>query len=644
MKKLKYLLLFIATLFIFNITAFANEVDYSIKGYYVDSNIDVAGSLHVKEIIVMKGSFNGYERDIRIKSHGTWHDGDPINFEQSAIYNGFSLTDLKISGGKIDRDENNFDLIANNDFDKFENVSVASVGNKGVYTVSDNGSVAKNIRMYNPNSSGLYAFMLEYTITNVVVLHNDVAEFYYNYIGTEFSDTLQNVEVRVRLPHADTSKDFRFWAHGELTGESHAYVNENDENIGVIATASKIRASKAMDIRMTFDKDIISVQEFLNHSGVDATDEILKVEKKRADDANRRRFIARVANIFLFLIDIFYIITLFFLTIYLFFKLDKEYKADFDQEYYRDFLDHYQPEELNYLMNHMIDNNAFSASFLNLIYKHKIEIIPTADEKDTAFKIVSREGLTTPESMLVNLLFDKVGDGDAFTLKLLKKYTKSSSKAQTFASKFASWKRVVLSEAKKKNIYEKYSGIRTLCILLAIFGLMINFFAFILEMQLILTVVCGIFGVIFIIYASSFTRRTREANEDYAKAKASKRFLNDFGSFKGKDIPEVKLWDKYLVYATAFGIANKVEKNMTKLLKDQEISSLDTTYLRTNQLLFVNNSLNMNHAIQSSISSSIASAVSSAVASSVASSSSGSGGGFSSGGGGGGGGGGGHGF
>ena len=644
MKKLSYLLLFVASMFIFNITVFANDVDYTIKGYYVDSNIDVAGSLHVKEIIVMKGSFNGYERDIKIKSHGTWSEGDPVNFEESAIYNGFTLTDIKVSGANISRNENNFDLFTNKNFMPFTHVNTASVGNNALFTVASVGDEQKNIRMYHPNSSGLYAFLIEYTVTNVVVLHNDIAEFYWNYIGSEFSDTLNNVEVRVRLPHSDTSDDFRFWAHGELTGESHAYVDENNENIGVIATASKIRANKVMDIRMTFNKDIISVQEFLKKSGVDATDEILKIEKKRADDANRRRFIAKVANLFLFVIDVFYIISLFFLTIYLFFKLDKEYKAEFDQDYYRDFLDHYQPEELNYLMNRVIDNNAFSASFLNLIYKHKIEIIPTADEKDTAFKIVSREGLTTPESMLVNLLFDKVGDGDAFTLKLLKKYTKNSSKAQTFASKFASWKRVVLSEAKKKNIYEKYSGIRTLCILLAIFGLMINFFAFVLEMQLILTVVCGILGVIFIIYASSFTRRTKEANEDYAKAKASKRFLNDFGSFKGQDIPDVKLWDKYLVYATAFGIANKVEKNMTKLLKDQDLNNLDTSYLTTNHLLFVNNSLNMNHAIQSSISSSIASAVSSAVASSVSSSSSGSGGGFSSGGGGGGGGGGGHGF
>ena len=36
----------------------------------------------------------------------------------------------------------------------------------------------------------------------------------------------------------------------------------------------------------------------------------------------------------------------------------------------------------------------------------------------------------------------------------------------------------------------------------------------------------------------------------------------DFGSFKDKEVPEVKLWDKYLVYATVFGIAKEVQKAM----------------------------------------------------------------------------------
>ena len=34
-------------------------------------------------------------------------------------------------------------------------------------------------------------------------------------------------------------------------------------------------------------------------------------------------------------------------------------------------------------------------------------------------------------------------------------------------------------------------------------------------------------------------------------------YLEDFGEFKDRDIPDLKLWNRYLVFATAFGIANK---------------------------------------------------------------------------------------
>ncbi len=644
MKNLRYFVFLVLSLFIFNITCYAaNEVDYDITGYYVDANLNVDGSMSVKEMILMKGSFNGYERRTKIKSHGEWYENSTVNFEASPIYNGTSIAGINVFGRKLDRKEKGFELVNKGGFKSFNLVMSAYTGQSNVYTLADNG-YGKNIRMYHPNSSGTYAFLISYVVSDVVVIHDDVAEFYWNFIGDDFTDTLRDVEIHVNLPESDSSDNFKFWAHGELTGVINKLEDKDGNPSGVVATAPKIKSRSMMDIRMTFDKGLIEDSGSLNHSHVDAMSEILKIEKQRADDANFRRMVARIANFILNGLDIFYILLIFIFTLYLFFKYDKEYKSEFDQEYYRDFLDNYRPEELNYLMNHNVDNNAFSASFLNLIYQHKIEIINPEQEGDTAFKICDRSNLSSGETILVSMLFDLVGDGDAFTLKQLKKFTRSSSKGPRFASRFGSWKIAVTNDCKNKKIYERFNGLRIILILLACIGIGINFLALVWEMISPFVILAFILGIIFVIYASVFTRRSKEANEDYHKAKAIKRFLNDFGSFKGKEIPEIKLWDKYLVYATAFGIASKVEKSMTKLLKNAEINSLDTTYLSTNHLIFIGNHMDINHSINSSIGSSISSAVSSSIASSVSSSSSGGGGGFSSGAGGGGGGGGGGGF
>ena len=42
------------------------------------------------------------------------------------------------------------------------------------------------------------------------------------------------------------------------------------------------------------------------------------------------------------------------------------------------------------------------------------------------------------------------------------------------------------------------------------------------------------------------------------KWKAFKKYMEDFSYLNEKEIPHLTLWEKYLVYATAFGIAEKV--------------------------------------------------------------------------------------
>ena len=126
---------------------------------------------------------------------------------------------------------------------------------------------------------------------------------------------------------------------------------------------------------------------------------------------------------------------------------------------------------------------------------------------------------------------------------------------------------------------------------------------------------------------------------EYRKWTAFKNFLNDFGTFEIKELPEITLWEKYLVYATVFGLAKKVQKVMN--VKIQEMGP--AVYNGTDTYLYLGDFGAINEVVSSSISNAHQLAVSEAAASNV-SNSGGTGGGFSSGGGFGGGGGGGHGF
>ena len=60
--------------------------------------------------------------------------------------------------------------------------------------------------------------------------------------------------------------------------------------------------------------------------------------------------------------------------------------------------------------------------------------------------------------------------------------------------------------------------------------------------------------------ANKYVLLTEFGEEEYEKWRALYNFLNDMTLMKEKTVIELPLWEKYLVYATAFGIADKVIK------------------------------------------------------------------------------------
>lgn len=98
--------------------------------------------------------------------------------------------------------------------------------------------------------------------------------------------------------------------------------------------------------------------------------------------------------------------------------------------------------------------------------------------------------------------------------------------------------------------------------------------------------------------------------------------MEEFSLIKEKEVPEIILWEKFLVYATAFGIADKVLKQLKIVYPDLENMINNGNY--TFMYLMVHT--NFSQSFSSSLASSMSSTYSSAT---------GGGGGFSGGGGGG---------
>ena len=86
--------------------------------------------------------------------------------------------------------------------------------------------------------------------------------------------------------------------------------------------------------------------------------------------------------------------------------------------------------------------------------------------------------------------------------------------------------------------------------------------------------------VAYLVYVNTLTRRSIKGNEDYVRWVAFKKFLEDFSTFKDYPVPSLVIWEHYLVYATSFGIADKVMDQLKLKFSESDFTNANLTYGR----------------------------------------------------------------
>lgn len=608
---MKKILLLVLLLFPFFVSA---------SSMYQEIDILENGDIKVKESITIDGEYNGFKLTLGYKY-----------FDENKIYSADSLEVVRVCESSKRRP---LDDIGN----CFEKVNYANKGDSLKYT-HEVGYSMDTFMLYNPSSRGK-SFYIEYILKNVVVSHNDINELRLNMLDSSFNESLDTVNIKVNLP--EKSKDLRAWAHGPLWGN----IKLDDNKEYVLFTIDGYDAYTAIDIRMTFDKALVNTSKVTN---VDKLDTIIKEETELADEANKEReeaikreeeirkereALLKRKNTSLGILSSIWLVVAVVLFVNFRKNHDKEYESSFNNKYYRDFPSNHSPEIIEYLMNKSVTAVGFSSSILNIIYKKGLTVEKIKREKGIIFKkeiddyvltsndLNLKEELTELEKDIRDFLVGTYGDGKKFNLSDLETVNDSQVKAREFLDKFDYWKNKTEVSAMKEGFYEDTSAKKTSLILFGIIPF-IMIFMYIEYNPAVL--ILAVIAIVFIIYVISSKKRTRSGNELYLKWLGLKNFMKDFGSFKEKELPEIALWEKYLVYAHIFGLAEELRKEMEIKVPNIEnysngMSSYD--YMR------------FNYALNRSVTTSVSAAITNAnakIAESTSSSGGGFGGGFSGG-------------
>ena len=494
-------------------------------------------------------------------------------------------------------------------------------------------------------------YLIRYTVKDVIKKYNDCAELYWQFVGSEFEISADSITGIIKLPNKVSDKDeLKVWGHTEyLNGE--IYVTDLDI---VEFNVNKYKSGNFVEVRIAMPTYLFEKVSSENISQEEKLDDIIKEETEWANEANARRD-RRNKNFKLLILATILVNTSIGIMFSKKIKKNKQFLEknpnilpEQQLEYYRELPDKEEtPLEAVFILKTGYKQsclpNVFSATILNFALKGYIRIEQEGKTIKILLNKIKTDELTRDEKKVLEIL-RAASNNNELTMAELEKYIKNyPSKLMNLNSTFEKVSKTQASEKgkfdtnrfNKQIVYaEKNVGYIFLLIIIITASIFTIGYAYKNVQSMLIT--CTIISLAFFIVVTiinlilnikittSFNGFTQKGINEQEQWKAFKKYMEDFSYLNEKEVPQLVLWEKYLVFATAFGIADKVLKQLK--VKYPELNDPDTIH---SMILF--NSMYSSNGFNTGFINSISSSTS-RMYSSTYSSGSGGGGGFSGGG------------
>ncbi|HZK24990.1 MAG TPA: DUF2207 domain-containing protein [Oscillospiraceae bacterium] len=420
-------------------------------------------------------------------------------------------------------------------------------------------------------------FTVRYRVNDVVQVHDDVAELYYQFIGGEWEVAAHQVKVNLHLPEKAAVNEIRAWGHGPLYGEVQIPANDL-----ITWEIEPLPAYTFLEGRVTFPPSLVPLAT--HSTGKAALPDILAEEEQWADQANREReeakqevdnendwrplpIIPRQSPLLPYLAA-FILLGSSGFAFWAWYRYGKEFKPNFSGDYYRELPADYTPAELGVLWRFgKTTTEDLTATLIDLARKGFLQIEEVVVEKRSIFfgskkedyrviRTAKQASLAEHEEQLLDFLFTRVSKDNAFTFDELEDYAKKH--ASRFRSFWTDWQNTVSAQSGKLDFFDtSVNLVKGIVIVVGILMLPLG-----LLMANLLTPAFIIGGIIIVISGFSLNRRSRNGVEQFVRWRAFRKFLLDFSNMESHELPSLVIWEHYMVYAITLGVAKEVIKQL----------------------------------------------------------------------------------
>lgn len=444
MKKVYSLLIVTLVMLLLPIQALA--VDFSFEKMDIDAELLENGDVHVieKQTYQFDSAFNGITRTL-IPQEGT----DIVDVE--ARENNESL--------KIKQDGNEY--------------KIHRKGKNETITVE-----------------------VAYTIKEGVDVYSDVAEFYWPFFDTGNESDYEQFEVTVHPPQSTDD----VIAFGYDAAEESAEI-ESDSN--VYFDLGYVSSGEKGDIRVAYDKNLFPSASITNDKPMRGK---IEAEQQRLIDERimfeeQKSTLGDIAPYIIGVLAVVFIGLLFFA---------RQKKQTVMREVERRFPSPYfVPEEVMslpatifYMKHDMVQPDVLSAALMDLVRKGYVE-----EKNGDSFKVMNRNTTHQHETLLIQWLFDEIGNDGTFKMEDLKTYTDVKKNQETYQKDYTKWQKAVRNEKSDYHLF--FKNIKARLIIGAIGLLIIPFIVFLAIYELFMLMTFGIFLAIgFLVFAALFKTHT----------------------------------------------------------------------------------------------------------------------------------------
>ena len=565
---------------------------YSMPEVNIEATVNADGSLHVVEqrTFDFDGSFTC-----------VWWEFNKLYSPKELQVNGVSLTFGMDSPGNVSTVSAPLEEVP---FKKLWR----SEGGPG-FTSYSVDEAYDGVYVFFEASDTLMRVTLDYTVLNAVDVYTDCADLYWQFLGSDWAEDSQNVECVITLPAgasagvapvgvpassapmdasvlgAATSSASAgaaagktpavegdtvcAWGHGPLSGK----VQFSEDATQISYSVPRVRSGEFAEARIVFPTDWLNLPagyETKNRAGLES---ILESEQAEADKANRSRIVDLV---FFGVLGLASLISVLWAAIN-WLLYGREYRPKFTEKYWRDLPNkNVHPAAINRLMNwnksssmdvvatilHLADEGAISINQGPRI-KNDGTWLSSDDDYYLTFNKEVSQNLTSPvDTELIKLLFGDIAKNrNSVWMSEIEAW--GDKHKASFNGKLSKWHKKLDSEVRMLDYFEakgesKQESASIAAMLLLFVGIFLSF-----ELENWWPVIIFAVGALVVFLFSVFMpRRSRQGAEDYARAKALKRWLKDF-TLLNESIPtDVKVWGHFMVYAFMFGVAAKTLKQL----------------------------------------------------------------------------------